>query len=179
MSQERNKQIVLDFYKKVIAERNAGLLEQFISPDYIQHSPQLPDGIAGLKAAIAQLATLPPAKPAESPIKLVLADGDFVVLLLELNLNGTKLKIVDVFRLADGMIAEHWDAMQPIQQELLQSPATVIRVFKEHDVTVTQSVADWQGNKYAVYEIAWLAAGKRITVQQKIPETMPHANGMV
>lgn len=182
MSNISNKQVVLDFYKKVIGERNASLIENYISTHYIQHSPQLPGGIEGLKTAIVQLATMPTAPQTGSPIKLVLADGDFVVLLLEITLQNAKLQVIDIFRLEDGMIIEHWDAIQALEQSLNSMPTTAIRIFTEEDVIVTQSTASWEGDPYAVYDIWWLASSKvskHITIQQKMPADMPHNNGMI
>lgn len=111
MKKESNKSIVLEFYRSVIRDRNSELIHEYISDDYIQHSPSLKGGKAALFDAVECLKKMP--KPAETkpPYILCIGDNAFVVLLLDIVFMGRKL-VVDVFRMKDGKIVEHWDAMQ-------------------------------------------------------------------
>ncbi|HEX7988405.1 MAG TPA: ester cyclase, partial [Duganella sp.] len=53
-----------------------------------------------------------------SEIKMVLVDGDYVTLRVHaVREPGTKgLAIVDIFRLENGKIVEHWDSVQPVPE---------------------------------------------------------------
>lgn len=114
MNNITNKQLVLDFYKKVVGGRNADLIDKYVSDSYIQHSPSIKDGKEGLREAIEYLKLLPKAQEQESPIVLVIAEGEYVMLLLELSFMGKCLSVTDLFKVVDGMVVEHWDAMEDI-----------------------------------------------------------------
>ena len=73
------------------------------------------DGKAGLRDAIEYLKSLPkPKEEDKSPIILAIADGDYVMLLLDLSFMGKHLLVADLFKVIDGKIVEHWDAIQDI-----------------------------------------------------------------
>ncbi|MGN6421640.1 MAG: nuclear transport factor 2 family protein [Pseudobacter sp.] len=116
MQNNQNKQTVLSFYKNVIASREVSVIPAFIHPEYIQHSPQLKDGLSGLREAILTLQKMPVQKQDQSPVKLVLASGDLVGMYMLINMQGKWLAVADLFRLEDGLIVEHWDAVQELEQ---------------------------------------------------------------
>lgn len=127
MQNNQNKQTVLSFYKNVIASRDVPAIPAFIHPEYIQHSPQLKDGLPGLQEAIQALQKMPVQKQDESPVKLVLASCDLVAMYMLINMQGKWLAVADLFRLEDGLIVEHWDAVQ----ELEQAPDQDVLVVQE------------------------------------------------
>src|SRR2546429_5247602 len=49
---KRNKAIVLEFLTKTFTDRDFTALEQWLSPDYIQHNPSIPAKRAGLRALV-------------------------------------------------------------------------------------------------------------------------------
>lgn len=109
-----NKQTVLDFYKKVIGNKDAVFAQQILSPTYIQHNPQVKTGIAGMLEALEMLRQLPlPDKAAKSHMRLI-AQEDLVVIHLNIQFAGQQKAVLDLFRLENGLIAEHWDAIQDI-----------------------------------------------------------------
>ena len=138
MNNISNKNLVLDLYKKVIRERNGDLIDTYISDDYIQHSPSMKDGKAGLRDAVEFLKSLPkPKEQDKSPIILAIADGDYVMLLLNLSFMGKHLLVADLFKVFNGKVVEHWDAIQDITGNPIVAPA--FDVAEEHDIKVSES----------------------------------------
>jgi predicted SnoaL-like aldol condensation-catalyzing enzyme len=114
---EANKKVVLDFYEKGLNQKDFDAAAKHFGPKYIQHNPTAPDGIEGFKAFIAfRKDKFPNAK---SEIKRAFAEGDYVIL----HVHGVRepgergVAIVDIFRLENGKIVEHWDVVQPIPEK--------------------------------------------------------------
>ena len=119
--QEANKKAVVEFYDKAINQKDFGAASAYLGPRYTQHNPNAADGPEGLKAFLQFLKEKFPASRSE--IKRVLADGDYVVLhvhaVREPGARGTA--IVDIFKLENGKIVEHWDVVQPIPEKAANS----------------------------------------------------------
>ncbi|KGP62570.1 polyketide cyclase [Legionella norrlandica] len=119
--QETNKQVVTAFYQKALNEKNFDAAEDYLGAWYIQHNPMAQDGIEGLKNYINYLKSTYP--QSHSEIKRVIAEGDYVILhvhsILEPGTKGTA--IIDIFRLENNKIYEHWDVIQPIPSESANS----------------------------------------------------------
>jgi predicted SnoaL-like aldol condensation-catalyzing enzyme len=114
---ESNKKAVLEFYDKALNQKDFDAASKYFGPHYVQHNPGAPDGIEGFKAFIAlRKEKFPNAK---SEIKRAFADGDYVILhvhaVREPGERGNA--IVDIFRLENGKIVEHWDVVQPIPEK--------------------------------------------------------------
>lgn len=101
-----NKEIVLQFYKEVFNEWDITNIDRFMKDSYIQHNPTCENGKDGfLKFAEKFLAL----KPHMEIIKIG-EDGDMVYVFFKCTLaNGILNKVCDIYRLEDGMLAEHWD----------------------------------------------------------------------
>jgi predicted SnoaL-like aldol condensation-catalyzing enzyme len=114
--QQRNKEIVLDFYEKALNNKDFDAASVYLGT-YKQHNPNAADGPEGLKGFLAFLKEKFP--QSHSEIKQVFTDGDYVILhvhaVREPDTRGNA--IVDIFRLKDGKIEEHWDAVQPIPEK--------------------------------------------------------------
>lgn len=114
---ESNKKAVLEFYEKGLNQKDFDAAAKYFGPKYIQHNPGAPDGIEGFKAFIAMRKEKFP--NAKSEIKRAFAEGDFVILhvhaVREPGERGSA--IVDIFRLENGKIVEHWDVVQPIPEK--------------------------------------------------------------
>ncbi len=116
-----NKKVVLDFYEKGLNQKDFEAAAKHFGPKYVQHNPTAPDGIEGFKAFIAMRKEKTP--NARSEIKRAFADGDFVILHVESHREpGDRgVAIVDIFRLENGKIVEHWDVIQPIPEKSANS----------------------------------------------------------
>jgi predicted SnoaL-like aldol condensation-catalyzing enzyme len=118
---ERNKQTVLAFYEAAINKKDYDTASNYMSPNYKQHNPTAADGPEGLKTWLAEFKRQWPNLRAE--IKHVVAEGDFVALHVY-GVNGPSpngTAVVDIFRLENGRLAEHWDVIQPIPPEASNS----------------------------------------------------------
>ena len=118
---EANKQLALDFYRSVVVKADFSRLGQLIRPDYIQHSTVADDGPEGLKIFAAGLAAEFP--NAEVHFKQVLADGDRVMLHCHLiRFPGDPgIAAMDIFRIEDGLLAEHWDCFMDVPTSMMSA----------------------------------------------------------
>ena len=115
---ERNKKFVAEFYDLIINQKDYESAKEYIGPRYKQHNPLVKDYPDGLREFIDFLKTEAP--EAHSEIKRSFAEGDYVILhvhsLRQPNTRGRA--IIEIFRLnEDGLIDEHWDAIQEIPGE--------------------------------------------------------------
>jgi len=114
---DANKKVVIDFYEKGLNQKDFEAAAKHFGPRYIQHNPNAPDGIEGFKAFIAMRKEKSP--NAKSEIKRVFAEGDYVILHVHsVREPGERgVAIVDIFRLENGKIVEHWDVVQAIPEK--------------------------------------------------------------
>ena len=115
---EANKKTVLEFYEAGLNKKDFEAAAKYFGPKYIQHNPGAPDGTEAFEAFVNFLKEKFP--NSHSEIKKVFADGDFVVLHVHaVREPGTRGRaIVDIFRLEDGKIVEHWDVAQDIPEKM-------------------------------------------------------------
>ena len=115
-----NKKLVFDFWREVI---DAGQLDKaatYLTEGYIQHNPNIADGRAAFVAYFAQFSKPSPVQSQISlPLVNIIAEGPYVTLVFVQTLpdktNPGKTYTTtafDLFRIADGKIAEHWDSMR-------------------------------------------------------------------
>ena len=105
---ETNKQIALRALIGAFIDRDASVVDQYFAPDYVQHNPSIPNGPAAIKALIPKL----PGDFFYQP-GMAVAEGDFVMVHGRYVGWGPKPMVaVDIFRLKDGKVVEHWDVMQ-------------------------------------------------------------------
>ena len=105
---EANKALVLAGIKGAFIDRDPAVLDRLFRSDYHQHNPLIANGTAAIKAIIAGLSPDFRYEPG-----LVVADGEYVMIHGRYTGWGPKpLVAVDIFRVANGKIAEHWDVMQ-------------------------------------------------------------------
>jgi predicted SnoaL-like aldol condensation-catalyzing enzyme len=112
---EANKQVVTAFYEEAHFDGDVdGAIARYVGDTYIQHTSAAEDGVEGLRDYInAFLATFPHAK---GEIRRVIADGDIVAVHAHwTGLAGPHGDVtVDIFRVSDGKLVEHWDVSAPI-----------------------------------------------------------------
>lgn len=111
--EERNKEVVRSFYQEFFNEHVIESADTYVREDYIQHNPGVDQGRESLKSAFAD-------KFMEQPefnlqIQMLIAEKDMVAVYLK-NIapdGSTRCRVVDIYRLEDEMLAEHWDVLQP------------------------------------------------------------------
>ncbi|MEN9706199.1 MAG: hypothetical protein RLZZ393_2078 [Pseudomonadota bacterium] len=111
---EANKKLVLAFYEKMIGEKNPEAARPYMAGKYVQHSAYARDGFEGVAEFARMFKENFPNHRYE--VKKVIAEGDFVVLHLH-GINGMGPhgeQVVDIFRVKDGKVCEHWDVIQEI-----------------------------------------------------------------
>jgi predicted SnoaL-like aldol condensation-catalyzing enzyme len=115
--QDANKKTVLAFYEAALNQKDFAAASQYMGPRYTQHNPNAADGPEGFKRFIEFLRDKFPASHSE--IKQVFAEGDYVILHVHaMREPGTRgSAIVDIFKLENGKIVEHWDVVQPIPEQ--------------------------------------------------------------
>ncbi|HLG81702.1 MAG TPA: nuclear transport factor 2 family protein [Bradyrhizobium sp.] len=112
--EEGNRQAVLAFYDKGLNQKDADAALAYVGDRYTQHNPNAQDGPEGFRKFIAFLREKFP--NSHSEIKRSFVDGDYVILHVHaVREPGTKGNaIIDIFKLENGKIVEHWDVVQPV-----------------------------------------------------------------
>ncbi len=111
-----NKKLVLAFYEQIIGRKDFDAALKYMGATYRQHAPYAADGHEGLRAWLAGFKAAFPNHRYE--VKRVLAEGDYVMLHLH-GMGGPNPhgeSVVDIFRVEDGKVVEHWDIIQPIPE---------------------------------------------------------------
>ena len=114
-----NRCIAIEAYERVIMAFDSSQVDRYFSSGYIQHSSLAADGVAALKAFLDQARRDYPL--ACTVIRRVLVDGDYVMFHVHtvLRPGDAGFAVVDIFRMEDGKVAEHWDVIQPVPLESL------------------------------------------------------------
>ena len=133
MSIEQNKAIVRQLIEEVINQNNLSLGDEIMAADIIEHEelpPGIPSGIEGTKIMFTMLHNAFP--DFKATIHQLIAEEDKVVVFM--TWNGTQqgegmglppsgkqrsIHVMDIFRVADGKLVEHWglmDSMRMMQQ---------------------------------------------------------------
>src|SRR5262249_6907777 len=112
---EHNKAIVRDFYATVLIGRNVDAAPRFLRQDYIQYNPQVPTGLKGFMDTFRQRFAQKLPSDYKRELLNVVGDKDMVVIYVQQTWTGSDGQHhqslgFDMFRMQDGMIAEHWDA---------------------------------------------------------------------
>ena len=117
----KNKDLVTRFYNDVFIGHDLTKLDSYMRDDYIQHNPDCPQGKAGFIEFFTVIFNAIP--DFKYTLKKMVVDGDIVMVYsattgthmggawLGKKASGNKLdyNVVDIFRVQDGKIAEHWD----------------------------------------------------------------------
>jgi predicted SnoaL-like aldol condensation-catalyzing enzyme len=114
--EESNRALVVRFYDTVFNRHDLSIASTVLAPNYIQHNPRVPSGSAPFISVFTERFKANP--EARSMIVRSAADGDLVFL----HVHSTRdpqdrgNAIVDIFRVDQGKIAEHWDVIQPVPE---------------------------------------------------------------
>ena len=115
--EEANRALVTEFYNQFFNEHDTERSARVLADDYIQHNPEVPDGKAPFVDYFTGYFQENPGY--QSRIVRSAADGDLVWLHVH-STNGDEdpgEAVVDIFRVEQGMIVEHWDVIQSVPEE--------------------------------------------------------------
>jgi predicted SnoaL-like aldol condensation-catalyzing enzyme len=111
---EANKKLVLAFYEQIIGRKDFDAALPYMGATYKQHAPYAADGHDGLRAWLAGFKAAFPNHRYE--VKRVIAEGPYVMLHLH-GMGGPNPhgeSVIDIFRVQNGKVVEHWDIIQAI-----------------------------------------------------------------
>jgi predicted SnoaL-like aldol condensation-catalyzing enzyme len=110
---EQNRELVRAFKETVTVQLKFDQISRFIEDgNYTQHASKVGDGVGRMKSRVADVA-----KPSRVPVlnpRRYVADGNFVLALVDANAEGGPTANYDLFRVDNGKIVEHWDVLSPI-----------------------------------------------------------------
>mgnify|MGYP003625149338 FL=1 len=111
---EENKTLVKNFVEDILVNGKMEKLAGYFDGDnYIQHNPQIANGLSGLGKALEYMASQGITMKFNKVHK-VLGEGNFVLTVSEGSFADKPTSFYDLFRVENGKIAEHWDVMETI-----------------------------------------------------------------
>ncbi len=115
---ENNKNTVQSWIELAINQRKPEeAVAKYLGPYYRQHNPTASDGSQAFIDFMHSFAQTFPSMHFD--VKRMVAEGDLVMvhshLILKPNDRGSA--VVDIFRLENGKIVEHWDVVQEIPEQ--------------------------------------------------------------
>ena len=107
--EEKNKELVLKAFDTLFNKRDYTAAERYWSPNYIQHSAHIAPGREGLFNLIKSIPLTLKYEPGT-----IVAEGDFVTVHGRFSGFGQPVNwiAVDILRIKDGILVEHWDVIQ-------------------------------------------------------------------
>lgn len=111
-----NKKLVTAFFDQLMVRKDLAAIDTYVGPDYHEHHPDTPDGVAGVKAGLGayfdqfpQLSVNP---------KRIIAEGDLVAVHSHyIDTPGHRGRaVLELFRVRDAKIVEHWAAAQDVPE---------------------------------------------------------------
>jgi len=139
------RQAMIDIFRK----KDPTAVDRYFAESFIQHDPNITDGLAGMKSFAAEVASSP---TVDITIYRTLVDGDFVLLHSRydgVGRYGAPVIAFDLFRFKDGKIVEHWGAQEPeapsnlsgrtqvdgptevLDREKTEANRTLVRTYRE------------------------------------------------
>lgn len=125
-----NKKLVFDMYRAIVNAGRYDLAEKYFTKGYIQHNPNV---ASGRDALVEYIRKTRPVRPIPDligfPVISIMAEGDLVLVASVEYVDdpekpGTKYSTThfDMYRIENGLIAEHWDNLQKSKAALTTDP---------------------------------------------------------
>lgn len=117
--EEENIAIALEFYDLLLNQKDWEAGKQMIGDRYVQHNPNAKDGLEGIQAHIDMIRTTYPDNHGE--LQRAFSRGDLVALHMHSKRTPESRgnAVVDMFRIEDGKVVEHWDVVQAVPETAL------------------------------------------------------------
>lgn len=112
-----NLALVEGVYRDVLQPLDSSRVDEYFAPGYIQHNPMAETGSQGLKDFLDWARPISP--DAEHIVKRMFVDGDHVIAHVHVVINPGDRgnSVVDIFRIENGLVIEHWDVAQEVPAE--------------------------------------------------------------
>ncbi|MEU6224700.1 ester cyclase [Streptomyces sp. NPDC047042] len=109
-----NEKLVTKAFDQLIVDKDLSALDKYWGAEYHQHNPTIADGVAGARAGLGGYFKAFPELAVSR--KRVVAEGDLVAVHSHyVNAPGERGQaVVDLFRVRNGKIVEHWDVLQDV-----------------------------------------------------------------
>jgi predicted SnoaL-like aldol condensation-catalyzing enzyme len=112
---ESNRRLLQSFVNEVLIDRELHKLQDYVSNEsFIEHNPQIGDGLATLASALSARLANEGYEIQYDKNHRLLAEGNFVLSVSEGSFHGVHSAFYDLFRIAQGKIVEHWDTTEAI-----------------------------------------------------------------
>lgn len=108
-----NKELITGFYQEFFNDHVVESAKKYVREDYIQHNPGVEQGRDGLMCAFADKFRTNP--DFHLKIEKMISEDDMIAVYIKnVDARGnTRCRVVDIYRIQNGMLAEHWDVLQP------------------------------------------------------------------
>jgi high affinity sulfate transporter 1 len=117
---DKNKKLVRSMIKDTLIHRRKkpGKIDRYLDSNLMDHTASFAAGRIALREAARSDGPL-----SYDEIVLVVGEGNFVATLCKAKRAGTRVAQVDIFRIENGLIVEHWDNTElvPPNKELVNS----------------------------------------------------------
>ena len=152
--EEANKAAVLQLFEEVWENHNLAVVDELVAEDLIQHDPTLDNGRAAYAEYLTTLTESEP--PLQMSVLHILADGDFVAVHSHISATledeFTGQAAMDLFRLDEGIIVEHWRVVQSIPSSSISGNSMVSALYEYDGEPPELSEEEEEANKQLVIE---------------------------
>ena len=108
---EENRNLIRSFFDEVLVGGQLDRLDHYIDAEgYTEHNPDMVDGLPALRASLSSNAKV----KTYDKLHRVLAEGSFVLSVVEGSLNGVHSSFYDLYRVTEGNLVEHWDTIEAV-----------------------------------------------------------------
>ena len=110
---DANKKLVSDFLQSLFGDKDSTAIDKYLADNIIQHSPLLHDTKEGFKNDLRPYYSRPDLPKTKVDIRHIAAEGDKVwTMVRDVAPNGKVFARVDIFKVENGKITEHWSVEQ-------------------------------------------------------------------
>ena len=109
-----NRELVRCFVDDVLINGKLDKLEQYVDEYFTEHNPVIGDGPLPLRAVLSDSASNESNARKYDKMHHILAQGSFILTVIEGSVNGAHSSFFDLFRVAHGKLVEHWDTTEAV-----------------------------------------------------------------